>query len=52
MCSNWQRGDRKTDMTLEQIDRVFRRTLWKNIEIANLSGGEPTTATTWSRSAG
>jgi sulfatase maturation enzyme AslB (radical SAM superfamily) len=43
MCSNWQRGDRKTDMTLEQIDRVFSSPLWKRIEIANLSGGEPTT---------
>ncbi len=43
MCSNWQRGDRKTDMSLEQIDRVFSSGLWKRIEIANLSGGEPTT---------
>ena len=23
MCSNWKRGDRKTDMTLEQIDKAF-----------------------------
>ena len=43
MCSNWQRGDRKSDMSLEDIDRVFSSGLWKNIEIANLSGGEPTT---------
>ena len=43
MCSNWQRGDRKTDMTLEQIDKVFSSGLWKHIETANLSGGEPTT---------
>lgn len=43
MCSNWQRGDRKTDMTLDQIDRVFQSRLWKNIEMAMLSGGEPTT---------
>jgi MoaA/NifB/PqqE/SkfB family radical SAM enzyme len=43
MCSNWQRGDRSTDMTLEQIDHVFSSPLWKRIEIANLSGGEPTT---------
>ena len=43
MCSNWQRGDRKTDMTLEQIDTVFSSGLWKHIETANLSGGEPTT---------
>ena len=43
MCSNWKRGDRKIDMTLEQIERVFASRLWKNIEIANVSGGEPTT---------
>jgi sulfatase maturation enzyme AslB (radical SAM superfamily) len=43
MCSNWQRGDRKSDMTLEQIDRAFSSGLWKKVEIANLSGGEPTT---------
>jgi len=43
MCSNWQRGDRKTDMTLEQIEHVFDSPLWKRVEIANLSGGEPTT---------
>src|SRR3954468_9139805 len=43
MCSNWQRGDRKTDMTLPQIEQVFRSPLWKNIEMANISGGEPTT---------
>ena len=43
MCSNWQRGDRKSDMTLEQIDKAFQSPLWKNIEMAMLSGGEPTT---------
>src|ERR1044071_5589471 len=43
MCSNWQRGDRKTDMTLDEIDRAFSSPLWKKIEIANLAGGEPTT---------
>jgi MoaA/NifB/PqqE/SkfB family radical SAM enzyme len=43
MCSNWERGDRKADMTLEQIERTFASSLWKNVEIANLSGGEPTT---------
>jgi MoaA/NifB/PqqE/SkfB family radical SAM enzyme len=43
MCSNWQRGDRKTDMSLAQIDKAFSSGLWKKIEIANLSGGEPTT---------
>src|SRR5512141_2693307 len=43
MCSNWQRGDRKTDMTLEQIEKAFKSPLWKNVEMAMLSGGEPTT---------
>ena len=43
MCSNWQRGNRKTDMSLAQIEQAFRSPLWKHIEIANLSGGEPTT---------
>jgi sulfatase maturation enzyme AslB (radical SAM superfamily) len=43
MCSNWKRGDRKLDMTLEQVDRVFQSAFWKKIEIANVSGGEPTT---------
>jgi MoaA/NifB/PqqE/SkfB family radical SAM enzyme len=43
MCSNWQRGDRKADMSLDEIDRTFSSPLWKNVEMANLSGGEPTT---------
>jgi len=43
MCSNWQRGDRKSDMSIEEIDKAFESPLWKNIEVANLSGGEPTT---------
>jgi len=43
MCSNWTRGDRKSDMTLAQIEQAFSSPLWKNIENASLSGGEPTT---------
>ncbi len=43
MCSNWQRGDRKTDMSLDQIRTAFQSPLWKNVEMAMLSGGEPTT---------
>jgi MoaA/NifB/PqqE/SkfB family radical SAM enzyme len=43
MCSNWKRGDRKLDMTFEQVERVFTSDFWKKIEIANVSGGEPTT---------
>ena len=27
MCSNWQRGDRKTDMTLEQVTKAFQNPL-------------------------
>jgi MoaA/NifB/PqqE/SkfB family radical SAM enzyme len=43
MCSNWERGDRKSDMSLAEIEKTFTSELWKNVEIANLSGGEPTT---------
>ena len=43
MCSNWTRGNRKEDMTLEQIEHAFSSNLWKDIENASLSGGEPTT---------
>ncbi len=43
MCSNWTRGNRKEDMTLEQIAQVFDSPLWKHIENASISGGEPTT---------
>jgi MoaA/NifB/PqqE/SkfB family radical SAM enzyme len=43
MCSNWTRGNRKEDMTLDEIRRAFSDPLWRNVEIANVSGGEPTT---------
>ena len=43
MCSNWTRGDRKADLTLAQIEQAFSSNLWKDIENASLSGGEPTT---------
>jgi MoaA/NifB/PqqE/SkfB family radical SAM enzyme len=43
MCSNWTRGDRKTDLTIDEIERTFSSRLWKDIENASLSGGEPTT---------
>jgi MoaA/NifB/PqqE/SkfB family radical SAM enzyme len=43
MCHNWKRGDRKSDMSLEEIDKAFSSPLWKHVEIANISGGEPTT---------
>jgi MoaA/NifB/PqqE/SkfB family radical SAM enzyme len=43
MCNNWTRGNRKEDMTLAQIEQAFSSPLWKDIENASLSGGEPTT---------
>jgi sulfatase maturation enzyme AslB (radical SAM superfamily) len=43
MCHNWKRGDRKTDMTLAEIETALSSPLWKKIENANVSGGEPTT---------
>src|SRR5262245_30478289 len=43
MCSNWQRGDRTEDMSLADIEKAFSSPLWKHIENANISGGEPTT---------
>ena len=43
MCSNWKRGDRKSDMSLEEIERAFSSDFWREIEHANVSGGEPTT---------
>ena len=43
MCNNWTRGDRKSDLTLDEIDRLFDSRLWKKVENANVSGGEPTT---------
>jgi len=43
MCSNWTRGNRKEDMSLEDISKVFDSALWKNVEVAFVSGGEPTT---------
>ena len=43
MCNNWTRGDRKSDLALEEIDQLFDSGLWKNVENANVSGGEPTT---------
>lgn len=43
MCSNWTRGNRKEDLTLDEIRQAFRSPLWRDIENASLSGGEPTT---------
>src|SRR3970040_2132344 len=43
MCHNWKFGDRKSDMTLEQLEPVMARPFWGAVENLNISGGEPTT---------
>ena len=43
MCNNWKWGDRKSDMTLEQLEPVMDSPFWGAIENLNISGGEPTT---------
>ncbi|MEO8075765.1 MAG: radical SAM protein [Acidobacteriota bacterium] len=43
MCSNWKWGDRKSDMTLAQLEPVFTSPFWGAVENLNISGGEPTT---------
>ena len=43
MCNNWKWGNRKEDLTLEQLDRIFDNPFWSNVENLNISGGEPTT---------
>jgi MoaA/NifB/PqqE/SkfB family radical SAM enzyme len=43
MCHNWKHGDRKTDMTLDQLDPVMNHPFWGAVENLNISGGEPTT---------
>ena len=43
MCSNWKWGDRKSDMTLSQLEPVLSNSFWGAVENLNISGGEPTT---------
>ena len=43
MCSNWKWGDRKSDMTLAQLEPVLDSPFWGAVENLNISGGEPTT---------
>jgi MoaA/NifB/PqqE/SkfB family radical SAM enzyme len=43
MCNNWKHGDRKSDMTLEQLEPAMDDPFWGSIENLNISGGEPTT---------
>ncbi len=43
MCNNWKHGDRKADMTLEQLEPAIAQPFWGDVENLNISGGEPTT---------
>ena len=43
MCNNWKHGDRKADMTLEQLESAIDHPFWRAVENLNISGGEPTT---------
>jgi MoaA/NifB/PqqE/SkfB family radical SAM enzyme len=43
MCHNWTVGDRKSDLTLDQLDRAMNHPFWGATENLNISGGEPTT---------
>src|SRR5437660_9692547 len=43
MCSNWKFGDRKSDMTLAQLEPAMDHPFWGAVEHLNISGGEPTT---------
>jgi len=43
MCNNWKWGDRKSDMTLAQLEPVMDSPFWGAVENLNISGGEPTT---------
>jgi len=43
MCNNWKWGDRKTDMTLAELEPVLNSPFWGAVENLNISGGEPTT---------
>ena len=43
MCNNWKWGDRKSDMTLAQLEPVIDHPFWGAVENLNISGGEPTT---------
>ena len=43
MCNNWKHGDRKSDMTLDDLEPAIRHPFWGAVENLNISGGEPTT---------
>ena len=39
MCNNWKWGDRKSDMTLAQLEPVMTNPFWGAVENLNISGG-------------
>src|SRR5262249_29969815 len=43
MCNNWKWGNRKEDLTLDQIDRIMDDDVWPAVENLTISVGEPTT---------
>lgn len=43
MCHNWKMGDRKSDMSLAELDQAINHPFWGAVENLNISGGEPTT---------
>jgi MoaA/NifB/PqqE/SkfB family radical SAM enzyme len=43
MCNNWKWGNRKEDLTLDQLSTVVDGEFWHAVENLNISGGEPTT---------
>jgi MoaA/NifB/PqqE/SkfB family radical SAM enzyme len=43
MCHNWMHGNRRGDLTADQIEPLLRDPFWHAIENLNISGGEPTT---------
>jgi len=42
MCNNWKHGDRKSDMTLAQLEPVMSHAFWGAIENLNISAGTTT----------
>jgi MoaA/NifB/PqqE/SkfB family radical SAM enzyme len=43
MCNNWKFGDRKSDLTLAELEPAMAHPFWGAVENLNISGGEPTT---------
>jgi len=41
MCSIWKTGNRKEEMSLSEIDRIFSSRLFKALDYISLAGGEP-----------